>query len=299
MSNNSYKTICPGCRHESLYVTPDNGMGYCFRPICNYIEFNGKVQRKERIRSDNVLEIRALYKEIAWYYHSALDTRATQYLYKRGFNDKTIEDLQIGYCPNGTLPLYRNTIAKEAGIATTKHEAFLGDRITFPYFKDVNTVTDIRGRAIDATEELRYKSPFGDIIFRGAIYPYNYHLRHNTHIIIAEAEIKANIAYQLGYAAMGLPGIGSWRNGFVQEDKQRVTIVFDNESNPETQKSVIAAVRKVAGQLIKPYIAVLPLFDGDIKAEIDTFILRHGGTLFTSVIDNALTYKEWNQLQTF
>lgn len=296
---NSYKTTCPMCGHESLYVTPNNGMAHCFRPVCKHTEFNGNMARKERVRSDNVNEIRAIYKELAWYYHSSLDKRARTYLHKRGFTDKTIEELQIGYAPEGKLPLYRDPMAKEAGLATMKDEAFLGDRITFPYFKDANTITDIRGRAIDPNVELKYKSPFGDVIFRGAIYPYNYHLRESKHIIIAEAEIKADIAYQLGYAAMGLPGIGSWRTGFVQGERQQVTIVFDNESNPETQRSVIAAVRKVAGELIKPRIAVLPIIGGEIKAEIDTFVNKYGGALFASVIDNALDYPTWNSLQTF
>lgn len=295
----SYKTTCPICGHESLYVTPHNGMAYCFRPTCKHTEFNGKTNIKQRIRSDNVPEIRAIYKELAWYYHGSLDSNARQYLHNRGFTDKTIEELQIGYCPAGTLPLYKDPIAKEAGLATTKHEAFLANRITFPYFKDKDTITDIRGRAIDPNEPLKYKSPFGDVVFRGAIFPYNYHLRNSKHILIAEAEIKADIAYQLGYAAMGIPGIGSWRTGFVQEDRQRVTIVFDNESNPDTQRDVIAAVRKVAGELVHPYIAVLPIFEGEKKAEIDTFINKHGGELFAAVINNALTFKEWNSLQSF
>lgn len=296
---NSYKAVCPSCGHESLYITPRNGMAYCFRPTCKHTEFNGNAKRKERLRSDNVQDIRAIYKELAWYYHSSIDAKTQSYLLQRGFTNKTIEDLQIGYCPTGTLPLYRDPISKEAGIATKNNEAFLGDRITFPYFKNRDTITDIRGRAIDPNEELKYKSPFGDVIFRGAIYPYNYHLHGREHIIIAEAEIKADIAYQLGYAALGIPGIGSWRPGFVQEDKQRVTIVFDNESNPETQKSVIAAVHKVAGELVKPYIAVLPIDIGEAKAEIDTFILRHGGELFKNIIDNALDYKAWKSLQSF
>jgi DNA primase-like protein len=295
----SYKTECPRCGHISLYVTPHNGMSHCFRPTCKLTQFNGESRGKIRVRSDNIPEIREVYKQAAWYYHSSVDDRARNYLHQRGFTDKTIDELQIGYCPVGKLPLYRDVIAKEAGISTARNEAFLGDRITFPYFKDTNTITDIRGRAINATEELKYKSPFGDVIFRGAIYPYNYHLRNNKRIILAEAEIKADIAYQLGYAAMGLPGIGSWRPGFVQEDNQEIIIVFDNESNPDTQREVIYAIRKVAGELIKPKIAVLPLFDGDKKAEIDTFIDKHGGILFKSIIDNALEYKVWNSLQNF
>jgi DNA primase len=295
----SYKTTCPSCGKESFYVTPHNGMAHCFRPTCKLTQFNGESKGRVRVRSDNVPEIRAIYKELAWYYHSSLDSNARTYLHNRGFTDKTIDELQIGYCPNGTLPIYRDPIAKEAGLATAKNEAFLGDRITFPYFKSKDVITDIRGRAIDPTEELKYKSPFGDVIFRGAIYPYNYHLHNHKRIIIAEAEIKADIAYQLGYATMGLPGIGSWRSGFVQEDNQEIIIMFDNESNPDTQRDVIAAIRKVAGNIIKPKIAVLPIFEGEKKAEIDTFINKHGGTLFKSIIDNALEYKVWNSLQQF
>lgn len=295
----SYKTTCPACNHESLYVTPDNGMAYCFREVCHYTVFNGVAKKRERKRSDNVISIRAVYKEAAWYYHSSIDTKVRQYLHIRGFTDKTIQDLQIGYCPKGMLPLYKDPLAIEGGIATVKGEAFLADRITFPYFKNVDTITDIRGRSIDPNEELKYKSPFGDIIFRGAIYPYNYHLHTHKKLLLAEAEIKADIAFQLGYAALGLPGISSWRPGFIQEDGQEITIIFDNESNPETQRNVIAAVRRIAGELIKPKIAVLPIFEGEQKAEIDVFINKHGGALFASIVDNALEYKDWNSLQRF
>ncbi len=197
------------------------------------------------------------------------------------------------------MPLYRDPIAKEAGIATAKHEAFLEDRITFPYFKNNDVITDIRGRAMNPNDELKYKSPFGDVIFRGAIYPYNYHLHDNKRILITEGEIKANIAYQIGYAAIGIPGIGSWRNGFIQNEYQEVIIVFDTERNPDTQRNVIYSLRKVAKQLIKPKIAVLPLDANESKAEIDTFINIHGGGLFTSIIDNAVDYITWDSLQQF
>lgn len=295
----SYKTVCPSCGHLSFYVTPDNGMGHCFRPTCKLTQFNGDNTRKIQIRSDNVSEIRQVYKEAAWYYHSSLDTKSRVYLHKRGFTDTTIQDLMIGYCPYGSIPLYRDPMAKEAGIATAKNEAFLEHRITFPYFKNKDVITDLRGRSLDSNALLKYKSPFGGTVFRGAIYPYNYHLHNNRRIILAEAEIKANIAYQLGYAAIGIPGIGAWRSGFVQEDNQEVIIVFDNESNPDTQREVIHAVRRISKELMHVKVAVLPIFDGENKAEIDTFINKHGGALFSSVIDNALDYKIWNSLQTF
>ncbi len=295
----SFKTTCPKCGGNNFYVTPYNQMGYCFSPECHYTERNGKsLSHQQRIRSDNVNEIRAFYTSAANYYHSSLTPEATAFLYNRGFNDTTIQSLKIGYCPPGKSPLYKSPIAKEAGLATMDNSAFLANRITFPYFKDISTVTDIRGRTIDPNEELKYKSPFGDVYFRGAIYPYNWHLRNEKRIVLTEGEIKADISYQEGIPTMALPGIGTWRKGLVQDDDQEFIIVFDNESKPHVQREVIAAIRKVYKELVRAKIAVLPLL-GDMKAEIDTFIRKHGGALYRSILDNALDYNTWNSLQTF
>ena len=301
MAQRSYKTECPKCGKDNFYVTPRNGMGYCFSPTCHYVERDGKAYTgKERVRSDNVAEIRALYYTAAHYYHSALNTQARNFLHARGFTDETIKRLLIRYCPVGTAPLYRSDIAKEAGLANARNDAFLANRITFPYFKTDKIITDIRARALDPHDELKYKSPFGDVYYRGAIYPYNYNLaRGAKRILITEGEIKADIAVQAGFPTIALPGISAWRVGFAQEENQEVVIVFDNESNPNTQREVIAAVRKVAGELVKPKIAVLPIMSGQKKAEIDTFVNMFGVELFRSIIDNALTYEAWNVLQTF
>lgn len=300
-SKRSYKTTCPKCGKDNFYVTPRNGMAYCFSPTCHYVERDGKAYTgKQRIRSENVDQIRELYYQAAWYYHSALDKQSLDFLYKRGFNDETIKKLMIGYCPIGTAPMYRSDIAKEAGLANAQHEAFLANRITFPYFKNHRVITDIRARSLDPNDEIKYKSPFGDVYYRGALYPYNYHLaKGQKRILITEGEIKADIAVQIGFPTIGLPGISAWRVGFVQEEGQEVIIVFDNESNPSTQKDVITAVRKVAGEIINPKIAVLPIMHGQKKAEIDTFVNAYGKDIFASIIDNALTFEAWNALQTF
>ncbi len=293
----SYKAICPSCGDDNLYVTPNNGMAYCFNPSCHYTEFNGKATIKKRVRSDFVPEIRGLYKELTTYYHSCIDNKARTFLYLRGFNDSTIQNLSIGYCPHGKLPIYRDPIAREAGLVDKHGNAFLGGRIVFPYFKDAETVTDIRGRTIE-DDDVKYKSPFNDAVYRGAIFPYNYHLHTGKRIILTEGEIKAGIAYQYGFPTLALPGISSWRTGLLQEDDQEYIIVFDNESKPNVQREVILAIRKAAQYLIDPKIAVLPLM-GKKKTEIDTFINEHGPHVFKGIIDNALNYKQWDELQAF
>ena len=94
MAQRSYKTECPKCGKDNFYVTPRNGMGYCFSPTCHYVERDGKAYTgKERVRSDNVDEIRALYYTAAHYYHSALNTQARNFLHARGFTDETIKRL--------------------------------------------------------------------------------------------------------------------------------------------------------------------------------------------------------------
>ena len=294
----SYKTVCPKCQSDNFYITPRNNMGYCFSPSCHYVEHDGKApKQKQKIRSEHIQEIRALYTHLAQYYHSSLTAEALQFLYSRGFNDITIQQLKIGYCPKGTLPVYKKAIAKDAGLATAKHEAFLAHRITFPYFKDTRTVTDIRARTLDKDDNLKYKSPYGDAFYRGAIFPYNYHLAHKQpRIILTEGEIKADIAVQTGYPTIAVPGIGAWRSGFIQEDDQEIIIVFDNEYKPHIQHEVMVAIEKIVQHLDNVRIAVLPLY-GSEKAEIDTFINKHGAGLFQRIIDNALTYTEWKQVQ--
>lgn len=267
-------------------------MGYCFDPSCHYMEKENKGYSKKRVRSDNVAGIRDYYSIVAKYYHSSLDTRAVNFLYSRGFNDHIIQDRLIGYCPTGTSPIYRDSIAKEAGLADMHHNAFLADRIVFPYFKDKETIIDIRGRAINPGEEIKYKSPFNDSYYRGATYPYNHDLKDSPRVIITEGEIKADLACQIGFPCMALPGMGSWRNSLIQENQQFI-ILFDTQVN---QREVIAAIRKAVKHLEDPFIATLPLM-GAKKIDIDAFILRYGKDMFSNIIDMALPYKVWESLQ--
>lgn len=291
----SYKTNCPRCNRHTFYVTPWNETGYCFSPSCHYLERNNTFAPKKRIRSDNVHEIREFYTMAAKYYHSCLTKESLQFLYKRGFNDDTIKDRMIGYVPCGRSPIYRDSIAKEAGLGTRENGAFLGGRVAFPYFKTKYTIIDIRGRSIDPNEDIKYKSPFQDSFYRGAVYPYNYDLRDNARIILTEGEIKADIAFQIGFPCMALPGMGVWRSGLVQEDGQQFIILFDTQEN---QKEVIAAIRKVVKHLDDPLIATLPLLGGK-KIDIDVFILQYGKEIFTSVIDSAIPYTKWDRLQAY
>lgn len=292
-----YKTDCPNpsCSGKNFYVTPDNGFGYCFN--CQHSERDSDHKDSPKTVSTNVEAIRTLYTQAARYYHSALDKDAYAYLTQRGFNDKTIKDLQIGYCPTGKSPMYKGIIAKEAGLTTYDQSAFLANRITFPYLSEDGTVTDIRGRSLDPLDEQKYRSLLGSSYYRGALYPYNYHL-HTTarRIILTEGEIKADIAYQLDYPTMALPGMNIWRSGFKPDANKEYILLYDTQrmNYHNVQSAIIKTAQRITG--IK--IATMPLM-GKEKQDIDTFILTYGKAAFEMVINSALDFDVWYSLQRF
>lgn len=285
---------CPVCHKDNFWFTEHNGVGFCFN--CGHWTRDGNAIVKPKERSKHKDEIRGLYKQAAYYYHSSLDTISREYLYNRGFTDKTIETFKIGFCPAGKHPMYRTSIAIEAGLATSIHTAFLENRITFPYFYDNETITDIRGRAVNPNEDIRYKSPYHDAYYRWSDYPYNYHLNNNKITIITEGEIKALIATQFDYPSMALPGILTWRNGFIANPDTKYIIIFDNQRS--NMYNVRAAITRIVERISNAHIGTLPLFDQE-KQDIDSLILTYGIDIFKDVIDMALPYNEWAQLQRF
>lgn len=287
----SYKIECKVCGRVAFYVTPHNGMGYCF--VCSYTERDtgkGYIPPVKE-RSKYITDIRHYYEKMTNYYHSSLDTQALKFLYNRGFNDTTIASLKIGYCPPGKSSLYEGLIPREAGLVYNESESWLAGRITFPYFAK-NSVTDIRGRSI-LKDILPYKSPYNSPYYRGADYPYNYHLHDSDYVILTEGEIKADLAVQYDFPTEALPGINGWRKGFVQRDGQKIILCFDSQvDNRYVRKAIIHA----AAQIHKPYVATLPLM-GKQKQDIDNFILCYGPELFGAVINAALPFNTWLQLQ--
>lgn len=288
-----YKTTCPSCGGNNFYVTPHNGVGYCFNGACSYWERDGNsnAEPKKKVRSEYLLDIRQFYAQIAEYYHSNLSQQHLDFLYKRGYTDALINQRKIGFAPKGKHPLYKSNIAKEAGLATAKNEAFMENRITFPYLSG-GVVSDLRGRALD-NDSRKYLSPFNDAYYRGADYAYNHDCLQADVIVLTEGEIKADISTLTKYPAIALPGMKSWRREIKQRKGQKFVFLFDNQATG--YKDVYAAISKHAVHLDNPYVATLPLLGHD-KMDIDTFILMYGADAYTSVVESALSYGEWYNL---
>lgn len=280
-----YKTECKECHGHNFYVTPHNGVGYCFN--CGYTEKDGDNQRS-LVRYHDVAAIRQRYTELAAYYHTCIDTPHLNYLAQRGITEQQVRDYTIGYAPVTRHALLQDTIAHEAGVSIHDGYSFLSGRLVFPYWHH-GIVTDLRGRTM-GDHEIRYLSLRKDGYFRGADYPYCADdMYSDEEIVITEGEIKAIFSRMAGFRTIGLPGIMSLRPGTLRDRKY--IVCFDSQKN---NHDIVRAIYRLGSLLPYLRIATLPL-QGE-KEDIDSFILSHGVEAYKRVIWRALSFAEWKQL---
>jgi hypothetical protein len=113
--------------------------------------------------------------------------------------------------------------------------------------------------------------------------------------LVTEGEVKAIVATQHGFPAVGLPGINSWKWRTRELAGESVTIVFDSQQDPAINEAVYQAVDKLATRLNGCKVVTLPLM-GNSKMDLDTFILTRGFQEFKLILDKALPYTTWAQL---
>lgn len=298
-----WKAHCPDCGGHNLYYTEDNGFAFCFNCNASYRISGAPVIERNEAPKD-ISAIRACYGELANLYHGCLPEDSRAYLNNRGIDDVTIDTYRLGYCPSGAIAYYRTSIAVDAGIASTRGVPSLAERITVPYVID-GEVTDIRGRATKPNQDPKYKSLFGASERRGASYPFNWEravnlARVKKYIIITEGEFKALVADRFGFPCVALPGMASWRRGFIAESDWRVVVVFDAARDRGAQRQIDRAIAKVHERIPTVYVGMLPLL-GEDKQDLDSFLLnrRGGAERLASVVDNAVTYKEYARLRSF
>lgn len=299
-----WKVTCPSCSGKDLWVTPSNGRGFCFE--CGTPYSIGDERRSFDSYPQpvfNVPAIRQIYRTASEHYHDCLTPDHRTYLANRGMDSTAVDLFRVGYCPAGVMPLYQTTIAKEAGIADRTGEPWLAERIVFPYVAD-GEVTDLRGRVL-GNEEPRYKSLYHKSQTRGAVYPFNYdraiaRAKDTRTIIITEGEIKAAIADLHGFAAVALPGMLSWRPGFIANSDIKLVVMFDNAHDLTDRVRVDKAIYRLSKVIPYFNVGVLPLL-GEQKMDIDTFLLhpKGGYSRFQYILDNACTYSFYRQLRRF
>lgn len=297
-----YKADCPECGGHNLYVTPDNGVEYCFN--CGYRR-SPEHQPAAHIPTFKVnpyiQDIRHYYTKLGAYYHACVTPAVREYLNARGITDTLIQHYGIGYCPASTNTMYEEAIGKIAGISTSNGKSVLAGRIIFPYFNPLNNmVCDLRGRAFDATDsDVKYKGPYNTASSRGADeWPYDaaWCLSADP-LVVTEGEIKSLVATSAGVPTVGLPGMGMWRWRIkpAVDTERRIVVVFDAQRSPAVHESVMQAIDRIAQKLPNVYVGTLPLWGN--KTDVDEFILTRGVQEFKMIVNSALPYTTWANLQ--
>lgn len=280
----AYKTTCVQCHGSNFYVTPENGIGFCFN--CHYT--TREHDTRSIVRYHDIVGIRQLYAELARYYHSCISTEHVRYLDQRGITTEDIQTYQIGYCPDERHVLYTSELSREAGISTKDGLSCLRGRLVLPY-RHRSVTVDMRGRTM-GNDEKKYLSLYNSGYFRGSDYPYCADdMYKGDTIILTEGEFKTIFSRKL-FPTIGIPGIQSLKPGILK-DKTYV-ICFDSQLD---MSDVNRAINRIGSILPHVKVATLPL-KGAAKQDIDSFILQFGLDAYEKVINRALPFSEWKAL---
>lgn len=300
-----HKVRCPSCAGNDLSIFPDGTGAHCFE--CDAYYRIGEQRAARHFDDGKVFDthaIRELYGQATDYYHSCIGTDQLDFLHSRGIDDNAIALFKIGFCPQSTAPIYHSKTAREAGIADSKGNPFLANRITFPYMAD-GQITDIRGRSMSYDDPRRYLNPYHRSWKRGADYPFNYDLAlqkaiESKTLILTEGEIKAVVADRNGFAVMAFPGMTSYRRGFVPQPGIKIVVIYDNTDRYEDRIRVDRAIFDLTMSIPMFSVVTLPLL-GEHKMDIDAFILhdRGGAPRLKHMVDNAAAYGQYKELRKF
>lgn len=279
----NYKTTCPSCGGNDFWVTPRNEIrGYCYH--CSYITFNDGVYKRERVRHEDIDSIRKLYTELANLYHDNMADDARKYLHSRGITDQNIKDYLIGFCSDDIVPLYKDRLSVEAGIATKDCKPFLANRIIFPYIVN-GVVTDMRGRKMNNNDDSpRYLSAFGGSYYRGAEYCFAY---GDDTELITEGEIKTILARNAGIKTCGMPGITN-----IRRYANYKIACLDRDSKPAARYAVARSLEKLADRYPHLKVCTIP----KIGMGLDDYILEYGADAFRSLFERSLPYETWRYM---
>lgn len=143
------------------------------------------------------------------YYHASFwRSPAAEYLRSRGLLHSTIERFNIGY------------VEKPA----QGHWRYKG-MVSIPYVTGLGQERGIRYRALPGAEGPKYLATKG--------FDHLFAVRATDHgtVYVAEGEIDAMILWQMGYRAVGIPGVQAWKDfhPYLFRNVEEAVVCFDND----------------------------------------------------------------------
>lgn len=257
---------CPVCKRKSKAKVYNNSKIKCFSVNCELnqcadiidvykIKFNigfreaiekleedfninyEEIQNKTDARHELLTKILTIYKQNLW---SKNNINAREYLYGRGFNEKTLKKFNIGYAPkNFILSKYINqNLLVENKFINSNGRDLYSNRIIFPLYNYHNRLVHFTGRSLDKNNPVRYlDSPSLDkycntkslLCFENRIK----NIEDDT-LIITEGFPDSLIYNQLGIPAVGLLGLEKLLSHVDKlKSFENLIFAFDNDKFPD------------------------------------------------------------------
>lgn len=220
----------------------------------------------------------AILDEASKFYQANLTQAPEVYQYlreDRGLTLETIKKFRLGWANGGlTTHLLQKGFSVEqvaqTGLVNPDGTDALRDRITIPYLS-MGSVTLIRGRAW-GTSKAKYLQPSGMSV--GLFNEDS--LRGASRVLVCEGEFDTMTADQLGFSAVGVPGVSSWKPKWTDllSHAKRVFVVFDND------KAGRDGAQKTAGAIgDKSRVVSLPdSLPGEQGIDINRWYVHYGKT---------------------
>ena len=275
------KTACPVCGKKAFY----RGLNYAYCFVCGHQE---KVEQS--LRYDYPVEDIARVYEQFYQECLLLPSEARDFLHRRGFSDKAMNEFGLLYCPTFIKPRAEYVAYK---LVNKRGEPYLADRIIIPYFYG-KSIYALRGRDFRGKDP-KYKSN-PSVVKKTVFYPYNWtsaveRADEQKRIIVTEGEFKAISAHDAGYPICAVPGVTVIPPGMMFKKDWKVILAFDNEHNIH----VVRALYRIAQYFRSVFIAVLPKL-GRAKMDIDELLRLGRRDLFDLALEQALPARDYFRL---
>jgi len=339
-AGSTYKGLCPfhGEKSPSFTVNKDKGFFHCFGcgvggDVFKFMELQEKLGFQEAVRTlaqrfgipipeleasgdqrETAAEREALVKihEIAvTHFREQLESpagaRIREYLLnERGLTPATIEQLQLGYAPQGRDAL-RQRLLKQgfsplqlvtSGLVSRRDDGSEADRfrnrLMVPIARDTGTVIAFGGRALEKDQQPKYlNSPETPIYTKSrTLYGLNLtkgDLRKVRYAIIVEGYFDFAQVYQAG----GFPVVATCGTALTPQQAQilhrfttKTVLCYDPDSAGQTAAERSSELLVAEGFVVN----VMTLPGG---GDPDTFIRKHGAEGFREQLKHSRPYLEF------
>ncbi len=232
--------------------------------------------------------------------------QAQEYIKKRRFTTRELNDFQIGYSKNWTEIVdylrgkgFTDSELLEAGIANKKDGALfdmIGGRLVFPIFNSFGECIGFSARALEKTDFAKYKNTAETPVFQKGKVVFGINLLKAQKqqqlldkIILVEGQMDVIAMHKGGFkqtvACMGT----ALTKDHVQELKrynENIVLCFDNDGAGE--KATVRAINTFRNENVN--LKVVKLSGGKDPDEV---LNNLGKEKLKEMIDNALPYMEW------